>query len=332
MISEGGDQDWSHASDAIVFDRIDKDGVYQLHTARPDGSDERCLSCVQRPGAPPIDRHKFNPTWHASGKYIVLQGEIDSHPLAWTHKNRMVAELLLNGLWNNLYATDSTGERWYKLTTSVSPQTDGVLGPHFSPDGTKLLWSRLVSPASGENPWGLWRLMIGDFVISGDVPSLQNVSDITPAGGKFYEAHGFSADGGTVVFTSDMETTSRWEMNIWVMNLSDKKMTKLTKNGAWNEHAQYSPSGKKIVYMSSEPYPGTSLKTDLMIMNSDGSGKAQLTHFNMPGYPESQPDQNVPGRSSWSADGTRLSVTAGPAKDFPTRRLWILTFAGRCGG
>lgn len=315
----------------MVFDQTDADGVYQLHTINPDGSNDRCLSCAAKPGAPRTDRHKFNPTWDPTGQFIVVQGELDKNPLDWAGKNKLIAELLLNGVWTDLYATTPDGAKWYKLTNTQTPQTDGVLGPSFSSNGSKLFWSRIIAPASSDSPWGLWRLMIADFVVRDGVPSLQNVRDITPPGGKFYEAHGISPDGRSVVFTSDIGTTSKWQMNIWTMELATGRLTALTQNGAWNEHARYTPDGRKIVYMSSEPYPGTALKTDLMVINADGSDKMQLTHFNSPGYPEYSPEQSTPGRAIWNATGTELSVTAGLTKTFPSRRLFILTFAGACG-
>lgn len=331
LIAPGGDQDWSRTNGLIAFDQTDHSGVYQLHTIKPDGTDDRCLSCTAAPGAPRTDRHKFNPVWDPTGQFIVLQGELDKNPLDWAGTNKFIAELLLNGVWTDLYATTPNGDKWYKLTNTQTPQTDGVLGPSFSADGSKLFWSHLIAPASSENPWGLWRLMIADFVVRDGVPSLQNARDVTPPGGKFYEAHGIAPDNHTVVFTSDIGTTSKWEMNIWTMDLTTGKLSELTKNGAWNEHAHYTPDGKKIVYMSSQPYPGTVLKTDLMLMSSDGSDKMQLTHFNTPGYPEYSPDQSTPGRAIWNAEGTQLSVTAGLTKTFPSRRLFILTFAGACG-
>jgi hypothetical protein len=33
-----------------------------------------------------------------------------------------------------------------------------------------------------------------------------------------------------------------------------------------------------------------SIKTEFMLMNTDGSGLQQLTHFRTPGYPESSPE------------------------------------------
>jgi hypothetical protein len=104
--------------------------------------------------------------------------------------------------------------------------------PFFSADGKKVLWSRLVAPASKQAPWGVWRLMLADFAVHNGAPSLQNVTDITPPGGQFYESHGFSPDGRTVLFTADIGSTNQWQQNIWAMDLATRTLTTLTKSSA----------------------------------------------------------------------------------------------------
>lgn len=68
----------------------------------------------------------------------------------------------------------------------------------------------------------------------------------------------------------------------------------------WNEHGVYSSDGTKISFMSSYTYRSesgsnklTSLKTEFMLMDSDGSHLQQITHFNVPGYAESQTKRTV---------------------------------------
>jgi WD40-like Beta Propeller Repeat len=331
VISQGGDQDWSRHNGLIAFVNRDKNGVFQLYTMKPNGTHKKCLSCAAKKGAPRPDRHKMNAVWDPTGRFIVLQVEMAKNPLDWAASNNYVSELFINGLWDNLYAVTPDGHKWYRLTNTRTPQVDGVMAPSFSRDGTHLLWSRMVAAASISHPWGLWRLMTARFVVRKGVPSLHDVRDITPSKGSFFEAQGFSPDGRSVLFISDIGTTSHWAMNVWTMKLAGRKLSELTKNSGWNEHARYTPDGKKIVYMSSEPYPGTWLKTELLMMNADGSGKIQLTHFNVPGYREYSSDQAMPQGGVWSADGKRLSVTLQMSNKYPNRRLEILTFAGACG-
>ncbi len=67
--SQGEGVDWSSDGKRIVYDCKHKDGYYNVHVCKPDGSDDRCLSNLQN-GLP--HRHAGSPSWHPSGKYIVL--------------------------------------------------------------------------------------------------------------------------------------------------------------------------------------------------------------------------------------------------------------------
>lgn len=331
-LGSGGVPDWSPSGDLLVYHAWDAAGVYQLHTMRPDGSGDVCLTCTSRPGAPRVDRHKVNPVWHPSGRFIAVQGEMDTNPLMLFNSNQLVSELMVNGLWTNLYVTTPDGQQWYRLTDYSNAQTDGAAHAHFSADGTKLVWSRLVAPASESAPWGEWKMLIADFVTTSGVPRLENIRDISPSGGVFLEANGFSPDGTKVLFTGDMENTHPWGHDIWTLELATEKLVNLTKSGYWDEHAQYAPSGNLIVYMSSQPYPFDLFKTELMLMAPDGTGKRQLTHFNVPGYKESTTGTSMPTRANWNAQGTALAVTQQLTEQYPATRMWVLSFAGRCGG
>jgi Tol biopolymer transport system component len=81
----------------------------------------------------------------------------------------------------------------------------------------------------------------------------------------------------------------------------------------WDEHAQVSPSGKKIVWMTSKGYKlpdnPNHVQTDFWMMNLDGSEKKRLTFFNEPGHAEYLgKTYAIAGDSSWNADGTCLAA------------------------
>lgn len=331
FLGPGGNADWSATTNLLVFSRIDANGLYQIYTSRPDGSDTNCITCSGVPGGPQANRNKFNPRWDASGRYIVMQGELPNHPGVWMNTSSMFQEQLLNGLWSDLWITNVTGTTWSKLTSTSNTTVDGALGPVLSRDGTHLLWSRLIQSATSTDKFGVWRLELADVNWSAGSVSLSNVRDITPPGGVFYEAHDFSADGTSVVFTADIGHPGTWNQNIWSMRIQDGALTNLTDNTYWNEHAAVTPDGSKITYMSSEPYPWSFLKSDLLMMDASGGSPAQITHFNVSGYVESVPYQVVVVRSRWNADGSKLAVTLQRADTYPARELWILTFAGQCG-
>jgi hypothetical protein len=139
FLGSGGAPDWSPDNSTLVYHKWDENGVYQLHTSKPDGTDSTCLSCQAAQGAPATSRHKVNSIWHPSGKLVIVQGEADAHPLAAASMDKPVSELMINGLWTNLYAVTPDGRAWYRLTDVATSQTDGAISPRISRDGTQLL-------------------------------------------------------------------------------------------------------------------------------------------------------------------------------------------------
>lgn len=332
QLSAGGDQSWSHALELIAYAEPDSSGNNQLRTIRPDGTKDTCLSCRVPAGAPRVDRHKANPTWHPSGKWIVLQAESDWHPLVWL-RNAWTKELVINGMSASLWAVSADGKQWHRLTTEEWPTSYGSMSPHFSWDGKRVLWSRIVEPNGLSHPWGKFRLMMADFVLdSSGRPSLKNERDLTPAGHVFVESHGFSPNGAEVLFTSHVGNMEPWNMDIWKLNLTSGKPTRMTPSRNWDEHATFSPTGKKIVYMAGELGVGF-FSAELMVMNADGSDKQRLTSFNFPGNPGFTGERTMVMRPTFDASGTRMAVMEQLARGYPAhRRMWVLQFAGPCGG
>jgi hypothetical protein len=85
--------------------------------------------------------------------------------------------------------------------------------------------------------------------------------------------------------------------------------------------------------MSSYPYRADtssyhtfSLKTEFMLMNKDGSGLQQLTHFRTPGFTESS--QGIAATGFWSEDGKSIYAQS---LVFPDYDNWVIKFYGNCG-
>ncbi len=330
-IGSGGAPGWSADGQFIVYHKWDSTNIYQVYVSLPDGSNTRCLTCETRANSPRVNRHKTNPTWDPSGAWIVMQVEMDSHPFAFLNTNKLLSELAVNGLWSDLYVTTPDGTVWHKLTDYTSDKTDGAMSPWFSADGTKLVWSRLTEAASSEHKFGKWKLLVADFVVVNGIPRLENIQDLTPSGASLVESHGFSPDGNYILFTSDIDNTHDWGMDIYTMRLSDRSITNLTQSVFWEEHSHYTASGRKIIYMSSEPYPKEFLKTELMIADAGGSDPQQLTHFNVKGYPEYTAEKSMPTRSAFSPDGSKLIANLQSGSRYPSSQIWVLEFAGNCG-
>ena len=300
IAESGGRVDWSPATDLIAFDRLGEDGYYDLYTMQPDGSNEVCLTCGKDGLIP--QKNIGNPAWHPSGKYIAVQVENESHP------GPSASSTPGFGLYNDLWLVSSDGRSFMRLTDTSGAQDSGVLHPHFSSDGKQLAWSELIEKPSlttRGKEFGYWKLKVADFAIDETGPVLSNIREYEPGGPAFYENHGFSSDGSSILFSSNFgrEGSALRNNDIYSMNLSTGAVTQLTAAN-YNEHANYSPDGSKIVWMSNEDNSGTG--TDYWLMNADGSGKERLTYFNQAGCPESSADRVTVADNSWGPAGDKI--------------------------
>ena len=166
-----------------------------------------------------------------------------------------------------------------------------------------------------------WAIMLADFVET-PTPHLENVVSYQPLGNAWYETHDFSPDDSCILLT--VGTREEYSgFDIWEMDIKTQKMTQLTNSpDQWDEHAHYSPDGKKIVWASSCGFEydpkkwQKTLKTELWIMDVKGETKKRLTYFNEPGH-DAYIGPAIAADSSWSPDGKNVvvSVSRGSRKD-----------------
>ncbi len=286
----GGRVDWSHKLDLIAFDKKGKDGLFNLYTMKLDGTDIVCLTCNQT-DLP--RKHRGQPAWHPSGKYIVFQVENK-------HSKGTINEQPSLGINNDLFLATADGKSYWKLTDN--PPGYAALHPKFSYNGEKLLWSERYERGRGSR-WGHWRLAIADF----DEKShgLTNLRTIQPRGARWYESHGFTPDGKKIYFSGNLNGGRG--NDIYCYGLANGNLVRLTGDkNVWDEMAELSPSGDKIAFISNRFDPGSSrwgfltLVTEIYLMDPDGKNVQRITHLN---------DKNhsyVIGDLAWSPDGKTL--------------------------
>lgn len=333
----GKSLDWCHTNDMIAFGKLGDDSYYDVYIMNADGSHEKCLTCTG--GCP--QKHNGNPVWHPSGEYIVFTAQNED---AIGDLYDITAKPG-RGVNCNLWATSNEGTTFWQLTYYETRLTDarGVIHPQFSHDGKKLFWAERLLDKEG-TPWGEWALQVADFVIGENGCSLQNIKTYQPGESlRFYETHAFSSDGTKVLFSGNLVPDQLESgLDIYELNLETGDILRLTDTFyEWDEHAHYSPDEKKIAWMSSTDLGdlgitfddlkhhiwGLKLKTELWIMDRDGSNKQRLTYFNAPGHPEYM-GKVIVSDSSWSPDGSAIAITiaywVGPdVNDYSSKILLI---------
>lgn len=328
-------------SGSLATTQLDPKGVYQVYTAKAGDKTFHCISCQPLKGGPRPDRNKPMVSWHPSGRWLVVGIEEDQHDLMWMPKSWQRG-LLQSGIWLNIWVASPDGTHWHQMTNfkkSKDAPADGYVGMPFTPDGTIGVWAEAVDGNVFANAFGIWKLYAAHFGVNHDgKPVLRGKMDITPPGARWVEPGNIAPDGRHLLISADIGIEDAQGQDQFIYDLDTGKLTNLTNSPqVWDEHGLFSPNGKKIVFMSSYPYRNeknsykvASLKTEFMMMDSDGRHLQQLTHFNEPGYPESQKEHTIAAVAFFIGDGSQLYAMV-MAPEF-TKTNWIITFKGRCGG
>jgi TolB protein len=150
---------------------------------------------------------------------------------------------------------------------------------------------------------GHWVVFTGEHAGQADIyrihpdgSGLQQLTD-DPA---FDDQGALSPDGRTLAF---MSTRGGGTANIWLMDLSSKAFTNLTRHHSGNFRPSWSPDGRWIAFTSDrDAQPGVQpgrwpqlQSTGIYLIRPDGNGLRRVTR-----------KDGVAGGSSWSADGQRV--------------------------
>ncbi len=327
-------RDWSPRSNRLLMDERDASGVYQVYTLNADGSDVQLLTDAGAPGGPAANRHKGFAHFDPGGRYIVMEAEL---PESLVGNSARVQKAVSpgSGVWMDLWVVTVDGKHWTNLTRFTTGKLTGALSPYFSPDGSRIVYARLIGKADRRHKFGIFELHLADFSDAGG-PHLSN-DHVLLGNEGVYEPHGFSRDGSKLLFASDRTLPDTMGLDLWEYDLKTGNVRNLTNSPAqYDEHARYSPDGSAIAWGSSQGIASyrTTLATlisDAYIMHADGSGSpARVTHFNASGYAESTSLQSGIWPTAWSPDGTQLVVAQQPlgdllqGKDSPNRS-WLVT-------
>ena len=330
----------SPAGDMLAVTKLDQNGVYQVYVGKANGADVHCISCAKLPGGPRLDRNKPMISWHPSGRWLVVGIEEDKHDNMWMPKSWQRG-FLQSGIWLNMWLTTPAGDRWYRVTDFKKPAhgpSDGFVGTPFTPDGRHAVWAEIIDGNIFANHFGIWRLFMADFAVGREgAPSLTNKRDITPAGARWVEPGNFAPDGRRLLLSSDVGMKDAQGQDQFILDTASGALKNLTNSpDVWDEHGIFSPDGRKVSFMSSYPYRDrkgsnqtAALRTEFMLIDADGSHLQQVTHFNAPGYPESQGAQTIAAVAGFMPDGAQMFAMV-MAPGF-TKSNWTIDFAGKCG-
>jgi hypothetical protein len=201
---------------------------------------------------------------------------------------------------------DWHGGRVWQLTNAPNSRNEGVLIPIVAPKGNRVAWA-------ARQPDRTYKIMVADFFGS-PRPHLANIRSYEPGGPGYYETGSISSNSRSLFYTSDQDTHSFWQSQIYRLDLATGNSTRLTQGRSYNEHpaAVSTPSGDWVVFMSTQGERRRPLQlrlgTGWWAMRSDGNGLKRLTTMNLarPGDPENIGRTLVAGEVAAGPDGEVL--------------------------
>jgi Tol biopolymer transport system component len=326
---QGTSPDWSWDGQLIAYQDI-VNGSYEVFIMNADGSDLHCLTCNSKAPQEFGGKHKGKATLYPNGTYLLFSVENE-------HGHHGLATIPGIGDNHDFWVTNLQDQTYWRLTRL--PKGSAIQYPRFSSDGKKLLWSQRYEKERGSifrkgREFGFWKIKLADFEITDDGPALSNILDLEPGGKGYYEPHGFSPDGKTIIFTAMIQPgESAFYGRVYTLDLVTKELTNLAQtDNIHYEMAVYSPSGRKISFMSG-PFIGVlrfGYRADLYLMDKDGSNRVRLTYFNEPEHPDYVGAACQIDKEAWSPDGSRI-ISAYYNHKTNKSRLFMITFEGACG-
>jgi hypothetical protein len=238
-----------------------------VYTANSNGTSETpLLGCDSD--------YESNPRWSPDGVQIAYQGfagqldlvnadgsnlrEFFFAPGAWTTGHGWSPDATeLTVSWFDCFDDGTCGSRLEKLNattganTTILNTTDYVTTPDWSPDGTKIAYSR---------NWQLYSILAngtGETALAPGAPG----DNHSPS---------WSPNGSQIAFVSNRDENEE----IYVMNANGTNQTRLTDEVGYEGYPRWSPDGTKIIFESDRDDGNH----EIYVMNADGTNQTRITN------------------------------------------------------
>lgn len=277
----------------LIYNRRGSDGQWDAYSARPDLSDERCLTCSLNVPGPGTKGQRGGFAVSPDGKYLLATIE-------GRHSGRYGDSFSDpgKGLYDDVWLIRLSGGGAWRLTNYAADGDLGTMWPEFDRTGTRIVWAQMHGGASLRAPLASWRIKIAQVSWSAGKPRLTDVQTREPQQHRFYEPYAFSPDGRNVLLSSDYGMPSAFNAQIFLMNVATGAMKRLSPADAptgfftnYNEFAEYTPDDKRIVFSRSKGAHGL----DYWTMKADGSDVRRLTFISSTWHTGSQGYGNLGG-------------------------------------
>ena len=281
----GQDPSWTPNGD-VLSAQYDAAGISQIYRARPDGSQQVCLTCatVKGPNGLPQERPE--------GDWILFEsfGQQPAH----------IGGPGLGGYGGDLYVMGADGSDPYRLTTTSDPNDGARFGAltgipydnfhaYWSPDGRHVIWTHTEANPLLEGGQ-TWSIMLGDFTVTAGRPGLTNVRVVAPPYGA-YETQPWSPDGKGFLFFAAGGHNSPYQAAPPGWGNARVYYMRLYGDGASPAHPRVTLIGDNAPYYEEQAVFTPDMKTVIMMSNRGATlgswydlvaAAAQRTGFDAP--------------------------------------------------
>jgi len=217
----------------IAFSADDEEGVSQIFTMNPDGSDLRRLTDE--------DRRSVSPSWSPDGSriaFVTARGDVPFDATA-------------------LWVMEADGDNQRPLV--LNPKTGRAMfgnNPAWSPDGTKLAFDLCIHCNFARTH----NIFVADLQ-AGTLDTLTQhpAADIFPV---------WSPQGTRIAFRSNRDffdaDTLRLRSNLYTVSVADKKLNQITSTGSLGSYIWLSPDS-----MSDTPLNKNTQLRDMLVIDLD---------------------------------------------------------------
>ena len=286
---------WHPDGKSLLIDIKGVNGYYcvaQLFPVSEGASRLKYLTSMRVPGDSRF--HNGNPRWLPNGEGFLFAGQDYG-------MNELASSEPGYGFGCNIYYGNKAGKSFVNLTDMrlAKRELAGCSMPVAAAEENTLFWTECRQGRQLSSSWGQRTIKQATLKMENGSLKLENIRDVTPSAFNraFIETSDYRAR--QLLYSASADESQWYGMDVFAQEISDKgrcEPKNLTKDAtALDRFPVFSPNAGKLAWSSTRgfdiSYIGvdsslwqSELRSELWIMETDGSARQRITYFNQKGH------------------------------------------------